>query len=72
MEKWELALKGGLEWALLIDYHQLVELDPSVRPKMENAQERVKEQLVAMARNAGNTVLGWFGMSMDDIKVDYR
>ena len=33
-------------------------------------QEKDKEELMGMARNAGNTVLGWFGMSMDNIKFD--
>ena len=63
----------------LRDYKRLVTLDPtgdyrdtiqSLPPRIEAQQVKDREELLGMARNAGNTVLGWFGMSMDNIKLD--
>ena len=59
---------------------QIVELDPSDRktsqciarwsPIVAERQEKMKEEVMGKLKDLGNSVLGNFGMSLDNFKMD--
>jgi hypothetical protein len=59
---------------------QIVELDPSDRkaaasvalwtPVVAERQEKMKEEVLGKLKDLGNSVLGNFGMSLDNFKMD--
>ncbi|KAG4302830.1 hypothetical protein PCK1_000990, partial [Pneumocystis canis] len=41
----------------------------SIKPKLSEAQEKEKAQALNQLKNLGNTILGKFGLSMDNFKI---
>ncbi|CAM9894116.1 unnamed protein product [Choristocarpus tenellus] len=70
LEKYDLALE---------DVKELLEIDPGLRtakesaPRLEKLQkekmEKMKDEAIGKLKDLGNSVLGHFGLSVDNFKV---
>ena len=66
--------------ATLVDLKKVLELEPEnkaaaasiarVEPLAEKKREEMKEEMMGKLKDLGNTLLGKFGMSLDNFKTE--